>query len=145
MAGRAAAGLGDRMGKSRILLLVLLILLDGIAFWDLRDLLKDFLIGARNRTSAKRIHAEQKWTERIGMGYIRPYLKRWHRDFAFFRGLYLADLFTLLPQYAALLIARLLADGSLNVLFCVFIGVKFLLALFLRLQQDSLHRTKYSY
>ena len=133
------------MKDIRSLLIILLALLDGITLVDLRDILMDFLIGARNRKSARRIHREQKWVARVGMGYIKLYLKRWHRDFAFFRGLYLADLFTLVPQYAATLFVLLRAGENFNMLMYVLIAVKFLLCLILRLQQDSLRRTKYSY
>ncbi len=133
------------MKDIRYLLIILLALLDGIALVGLRDILMDFLVGARNRKSARRIHREQKWVDRVGMGYIKPYLKRWHRDFAFFRGLYLADLFTLIPQYAACMCVFLLAGGGFHILMYVLIAVKLLLCLFLRLQQDSLRRTKYSY
>ncbi len=133
------------MGKVQILLDLMLILTDGIALIDLRDLLKDFLIGARNKKSAQRIHSEQKWVDRVGMGYIKPYLKRWHREYAFFRWIYLTDLFTLLPQYAALLTVQLLTEEKNNTLIYVLLSVKFLLCLFLRLQQDSTRRTKFRY
>ena len=105
----------------------------------------DFLVGARNRKSARRIHREQKWVDRVGMGYIKPYLKCWHRDFAFFRGVYLTDLFTLIPQYSVILCVLLRAEDRFNMLMYVLIAVKALLCLILRLQQDSLRRTKYSY
>ena len=133
------------MGKVQILLDLMLILTDGIALIDLRDLLKDFLIGARNKKSAQRIHSEQNWVDRVGMGYIKPYLKRWHREYAFFRWIYLTDLFTLLPQYAALLTVQLLTEEKNNTLIYVLLSVKFLLCLFLRLQQDSTRRTKFRY
>ena len=121
-----------------------LLLIDGIAIWDLRELLRDFLIGARNRKSMQKIHAQQSLWQRITLGYIFPYLKRYHRDFRFFRGLYLAELLSLLPQAAALLWLQLSGYPSWKNVFYIFLGIKSCLCLFLRLQQDAGRRTKYS-
>ncbi len=121
-----------------------LLLFDGIAIWDLRELLRDFLIGARNRKSMQKIHAQQSLWQRITLGYIFPYLKRYHRDFRFFRGLYLAELLSLLPQAPALLWLQLSGYPSWKNIFYIFLGIKSCLCLFLRLQQDAQRRTKYS-
>ena len=121
-----------------------LLLIDGIAIWDLRELLRDFLIGARNRKSMQKIHAQQSLWQRITLGYIFPYLKRYHRDFRFFRGLYLAELLSLLPQAAALLWLQLSGYPSWKTVLYIFLGIKACLFLFLRLQQDAQRRTKYS-
>lgn len=121
-----------------------LLLFDGIAIWDLRELLRDFLIGARNRKSMQRIHAQQSLKQRITLGYIFPYLKRYQRDFRFFRGLYLAELISLLPQTLILLWLQMSGCSSWKVVFYVCLGVKICLCFFLRLQQDAQRRTKYS-
>ena len=121
-----------------------LLLIDGIAIWDLRELLRDFLIGARNRKSMQKIHAQQSLRQRITLGYIFPYLKRYHRDFRFFRGLYLAELLSLLPQAPVLIWLQLSGYPSWKIVFYIFLGIKACLCLFLRLQQDAQRRTKYS-
>ena len=121
-----------------------LLFFDGIAIWELRELLRDFLIGARNRKSMQKIHAQQSLRQRITLGYIFPYLKRYHRDFRFFRGLYLAELISLLPQAAVLLWLQLNSYPSWKNVLYVFLGIKACLFLFLRLQQDAQRRTKYS-
>ena len=121
-----------------------LLLFDGIAIWDLRELLRDFLIGARNRKSMQKIHAQQSLQQRITLGYIFPHLKRYQRDFRFFRGLYLAELLSLLPQMAVLLYLQLSGYPSAQIVLYVFLGIKACICLFLRLQQDAQHRTKYS-
>ena len=121
-----------------------LLLFDGIAIWELRELLRDFLIGARNRKSMQKIHAQQSLRQRITLGYIFPYLKRYQRDFRFFRGLYLAELLSLLPQAAVLLWLQLSGYPSWKIVLYIFLGIKACLILFLRLQQDAQRRTKYS-
>ena len=121
-----------------------LLLFDGIAIWELRELLRDFLIGARNRKSMQKIHAQQSLWQRITLGYIFPYLKRYHRDFRFFRGLYLAELLSLLPQAPVLIWLQLSGYPSWKIVFYLFLGIKACLCLFLRLQQDAQRRTKYS-
>ena len=121
-----------------------LLLFDWIVIWDLRELLRDFLIGARNRKSMQKIHAQQSLWERITLGYIFPYLKRYHRDFRFFRGLYLAELISLLPQATVLLWLQLRGYPSWKTVLYIFLGIKTCLCLFLRLQQDAQRRTKYS-
>ena len=125
---------------------LLLALLDAIAVSDLRDILNDFLIGARNRKSARKIYREQPPRERVFLGYIRGYLKRHTAAFQVFRGIYLTELLSLIPQYAILFAVFLFRgpqDRFLVIYMLAVIAVKAGLNLFLRLQVDGSRRSRY--
>ena len=56
------------MEKLFILAYFLMIMMDKVVISDARRLLLDFLIGERNRKNAKKIHAEQSFSDRVKMG-----------------------------------------------------------------------------
>ena len=132
--------------KVGFLAVLLLALLDAIAVSALRDILNDFLIGARNRKSARKIYREQSPRERLFLGYIRGYLKRHTAAFQVFRGIYLAELLSLIPQYAILFAVFLFRgpqDRFLAIYMLTVCAVKAGLNLFLRLQVDGGRRSRY--
>ena len=132
------------MEKHLILLGVLLVLLDSLAVQALRRFLMDFLIGQRNMKSARKIHAQQSLRDRITLSYIPSYLKRYASQFRFHHRVYLALLFTLVPQYLLVIISALLfGDGVRSALY-VFCGIKLLLLVAIRLQVDSSLRSVYA-
>ena len=91
-------GVAD-MEKLFFLAYFLMIMLDIIVISDARRLLLDFLIGERNRKNAKRIHAEQSFSDRVKMGYILPMLKKYTRTFRKYHILYLVILYYMLLLY----------------------------------------------
>ena len=84
-----------------------IVLFDVIIVSDARCLLLDFLIGQRNRKNAKKIHLEQSFKNRIHMGYIQPMLSKNKESFKKYHVLYLAVIYSLIPQYIALQSLRL--------------------------------------
>ena len=121
----------------------ILVLLDALAISSLRSLLLDFLIGARNQKSARKIYAQQSLKDRILMSFIKTFLKNHMSAFKVYNCIYLVELATLIPQYAILLIANMqYGIQSLCLVFSL-IGIKGLLNIFMRIQVDSLMRSKY--
>lgn len=70
-----------------ILLLYLSVFIGDISFLgDLRTILRDILIGNRNRKSERKIYQSQDLRNKVSLSYIKPYLKyhiqafeRWHK------------------------------------------------------------------
>ena len=127
-----------------ILLLIALLLLDGVVISDARRLLMDFLIGQRNRKNARKIHAQQTLRDRITLRYIKTMLKKYRSAFEKFYLLYMVLLVTLLPQYAAAIASCVVLGDSARYVLYGFLIVKALLAVFYRLQFDSLHISVYA-
>lgn len=117
-----------------ILLYLLLFLLDCIVISDARRLLLDFLIGQRNRKNAKKIHSEQAFKDKVKMGYIQPMLKNYTSAFKKYHALYLVILYAFVPQYIAIVLLHIFIPKIIWYVFGVFLGVKFLLAVFYRLE-----------
>ena len=122
------------MEKLFVLAYFLLIMLDIIVISDARRLLLDFLIGKRNRKNAKRIHAEQSFSDRVKMGYILPMLKKYTRTFRKYHILYLIILYSLIPQYITIVLFHIFAPSIIWYVFSVFLGIKLLLTIFYTLE-----------
>ena len=99
------------MKKLFVLAYFLMIMLDIIVISDARRLLLDFLIGERNRKNAKRIHAEQSFSDRVKMGYILPMLKKYTGAFRKYHILYLIILYSLIPQYITIVLFHIFAPS----------------------------------
>ena len=122
------------MEKLFVLAYFLLIMLDIIVISDARRLLLDFLIGKRNRKNAKRIHAEQSFSDRVKMGYILPMLKKYTGTFRKYHFLYLVILYSLIPQYITIVLFHIFAPSVIWYVFGVFLGIKLLLAILYTLE-----------
>ena len=120
-----------------------LLMLDVLNIKALKRLLLDFLIGTRNRKSAMRIHLSQPPEQRKTMAYIKPLLKDNAKAFVAFHRLYLVVRYTIIPQYAILIILNILWFKESVYPLGVCILVKIVLATFLRLQVDGVMRSKY--
>ena len=107
-----------------IILDVTMILMDSIVITDLRRLLLDFLIGARNHKSIRKIHKKQPLKERITLSYIKSYLKKYQSDFKLYHTIYLIYLIIIIPQYILLFTANLLYGFNSRYLVYVLLGVK---------------------
>ena len=90
--------------KKTLLICLVLVLLNVITIIDARILLFDFMIGRRNRKSARKIHKEQSFKDRITMGYIYPMLKKNTVEFKWYHTLYLNVLYTIVPQCAVVVL-----------------------------------------
>ena len=122
------------MEKLFVLAYFLMIMLDIIVISDARRLLLDFLIGQRNRKNAKIIHAEQRFGDRVKMGYILPMLKKYTGTFRKYHILYLVILYSLIPQYITIVLFHIFATSIVWYVFGVFLGIKLLLTIFYTLE-----------
>lgn len=120
-----------------------LCLIDWMVISALRSLLLDFLIGRRNLKSAKRIHEEQPFIQRVSMGYIKGMLKENIRDFVTYRTLYLIILYTLIPQYIAIIVCNICLGYKSFYVIGVFAAIKLSIDIFLRFQVDAQRMSKY--
>ena len=113
---------------------VVIILMDIIVISDARRLLLDFLVGQRNRKNAKKIHAEQSFSDRVKMGYILPMLKKNTGAFRKDHSLYLAILYSLIPQYITIVLFHIFVPSVIWYVFGVFLAIKLLLTIFYTLE-----------
>lgn len=131
------------MSKAVVLYVVLLVLLDTIAISSLRRFLYDFLIGAGNRKTARKIYRQRSLKDRVFLGFIKSFLKSHRSVFDVYHWIYLMELVSLVPQYAILLAVYVLYGVQNNILIFSLIAVKALLCLMVRFQVDSLMRSRY--
>lgn len=131
------------MSKAVVLYVVLLVLLDTIAIRSLRRFLYDFLIGAGNRKTARKIYRQRSLKDRVFLGFIKSFLKSHRSVFDVYHWIYLMELVSLVPQYAILLAVYVLYGVQNNILIFSLIAVKGLLCLMVRFQVDSLMRSRY--
>lgn len=131
------------MSKAVVLYVVLLVLLDTIAISSLRRFLYDFLIGAGNRKTARKIYRQRSLKDRVFLGFIKSFLKSHRSVFDVYHWIYLMELVSLVPQYATLLAVYVLYGVQNNILIFSLIAVKGLLCLMIRFQVDSLMRSRY--
>ena len=131
------------MSKAVVLYVVLLVLLDTIAISSLRRFLYDFLIGAGNRKTARKIYRQRSLKDRVFLDFIKSFLKSHRSVFDVYHWIYLVELVSLVPQYATLLAVYVLYGVQNNILIFSLIAVKGLLCLVIRFQVDSLMRSRY--
>ena len=131
------------MTKVVVLYIVLLVLLDTIVISSLRRFLYDFLIGAGNRKTARKIYRQRSLKDRVFLGFIKSFLKSHRSVFDVYHWIYLVELVSLVPQYAILLAVYVLYGVQNNILIFSLIAVKGLLCLMVRFQVDSLMRSRY--
>ena len=122
------------MEKLFILAYFLMIMLDKVVISDARRLLLDFLIGERNRKNAKKIHAEQSFSDRVKMGYILPMLKKYTGEFRKYHILYLVILYSLIPQYITIVLFHIFVPSVIWYVFGVFLAIKLLITIFYTLE-----------
>ena len=122
------------MEKLFILVYFLMIMLDKVVISDARRLLLDFLIGERNRKNAKKIHAEQNFSDRVKMGYILSILKKYTRTFRKYHILYLVILYSLIPQYITIVLFHIFVPSVIWYVFGVFLAIKLLITIFYTLE-----------
>lgn len=124
----------DKIKVVIYLLYFLIVLFDTIIISDARRLLLDFLIGQRNRKNAMQIHSEQTFKSRVHMGYIHPMLKKHQKTFKKYHMLYLVILYSLVPQYATIVLVHVFVPGIFKYVMGAYLIVRLILAVFYRLE-----------
>ena len=137
----------DKMQKILLISYFIMAMLDILNISDARKLLLDFLIGQRNRKNAMKIHSEQRFKDRINMGYIYPMLKKHKPIFRKYNMLYLVMLSSIIPQYVSLILCHFFVPNVVMYLVGVCILIRIILAVFLHLelgpQRMSVYAQKY--
>lgn len=126
-----------------VLYIALLALFDTVAISSLRRFLNDFLIGALNRRTARKIYSQQNLKDRILLGFIKSSLKGNISVFKVYHWIYLVELVSLVPQYTILFTVYLLYDTQNEYPVFLLIAIKGLICLIIRFQVDSLMRSRY--
>ena len=118
------------------LLYVMVIGCDILNFFDFRSLMVSFLLTKRNLKGAKKIHRSQSAFDRLTFNYVKNYAI-YTKEYNFLHRIYLVFLCTLPIQYAVLITVNLLSSKAAIIVLLVLVILKFLLAMFLRFQQNS--------
>ena len=126
------------------LLDILLLVLDWQLIYALRRIQFDFLIGARNRKSAYRIHAEQSPKDRFTLSYIQHQIKRDKYAFSFYQRCYFIELITLIPQYVLVFLSHGFFGMNSRYVLYVLNGIKLLAFFAVRLQMDGNWVSRYA-
>ena len=103
----------------------------------LRSFLIDFLRAKRNKKSTRKIHTSQPMMSRITLNYIKPLLVKYTSEFASWHRLYLGVLYTLIPQYAILILCNLLFETSSLYVLGLFGFIKLVVIIIIRLNCNS--------
>lgn len=131
------------MTKIVLLFDVMLLLADAIAVDILRQFLRDFLIGQRNPKSARKIYEAQSPKDRFTLGFIKNHLTRYQKDFKIYHGIYMAELYSLIPQFIIIILCNILLWEKSIYVTGGFIAVKMFLFAAIRVQMDSSMRSIY--
>lgn len=114
-----------------------LFLLDIVTIADLRHFLIDFLVVKRNLKHAREIHRTQSLKDRITLSYISCYLKKYGKEFTAYHRLYLAVIYTLVPQYMILIICNCIWKLRSMYVLGAFAAVKLIICMIIRLNVNS--------
>ncbi len=133
------------METTLLLSLLLIVLLDVAAIRLIRKLLLDFLAGAHNRKTARRIHNEQSYDDRLTMNYIAEYLKRHQKEFRFWLRFYHGLVWSLPPKYVFIIVMAVLFQEEIPCLiaFGILAVLGVALCAVLRFQFDALWVSRY--
>ena len=114
-----------------------LLAVDLITIRILRKLLRDFLRSKKNKHALEQLHFSRSRKERISLSYIYPLLKRNQTAFSWYYKLYLAVLYTILPQY--LIIGLLYGSLGNSTIYAIFIfgGIKIVIYFLVRGNFDA--------
>ena len=129
-----------------IIALVFVLWTDCTIIAYLRELLLDFLIGARNRKSADRIYAEQSFDDQLTLAFVGKYIKRYTREFRFYHRFYLSFLISLVPQAIIIITMIVLFDAELPTRITIYAlaVILFFILVLLRLQFDSMWVSRFA-
>ena len=115
----------------------IMIVLDLVTIGDLRKFLLDFLKVKKSRKKADDVYSIQPLREKITLSFIKAHLKKYVKEFTLYHRIYMAVLFTLVPQYAIIVTGNILM-GIKSIFLLVFFAVlKLLICLLVRINVDS--------
>lgn len=115
----------------------IMLILDLVTIGDLRKFLLDFLRVKRSRKNADSIYTAQSMRDKITLSFIKENLKKYVKEFTAFHRMYLMVLFTLVPQYAVLIVCNILMGMKSMYVLCFFAIVKLFVCFLVRINVDS--------
>ena len=89
-----------------------LVLSDLIIVTDLRIILNDFLVGNRNRKSARKIYEQQNLKNKITMSYVREHIDTCLKDFEKYHRLYMLEFISIGMQCIGLILLVVLGGDE---------------------------------
>ena len=125
------------MSEIIIYLDLAMVVLDIITISDLRRFLLDFLQVNNSRKNAKRIYDNHCLKEKVLLSFIKMHLKKYFKEFVKFHRLYLAVMYTLIPQYVILIVSNIILQMKSLYVLCTFAAIKLFISFLIRINVDS--------
>ena len=114
-----------------------MLILDFVTINDLRKFLLDFLRVKKSRNNADQVYATQSLHDKITLSFIKAQLKIYIKEYTTFHRMYMAVLYTLIPQYVILIVSNILLGMKSMYVLCFFAGVKLIICFLVRINVDS--------
>ena len=114
-----------------------LIAIDLIIIRTIRKFLIDFLRTKRNKKSAAKIYAMQSEEDKITLAFIKPLLSVHVTAFTAYQKLYMALLYTLIPQYLIVILCNVFLKQNSIFVIAVFGAIKIGIYFFIKLHTDA--------
>ena len=114
-----------------------MLILDFVTINDLRKFLLDFLSVKKSRNNADQVYATQSLRDKITLSFIKAHLKKYIKEYTTFHRMYMAVLYTLIPQYVILIVSNILLGVDSVFVFCFFAGVKLIICFIVRMNVGS--------
>ena len=114
-----------------------MLILDSVTISDLRKFLLDFLRVKKSRRNANAVYAMQSLQDKITLSFIKAYLKKYIKEFTIFHRMYMAVMYTLIPQYFILIMSNVLLGMKSMYVLCFFAVVKIIICFLVRINVDS--------
>lgn len=120
-----------------------MILLDAITISDLRKFLLDFLRVKKSRKNAARIYSSQSFKEKIILSFIKNNLDKYISEFTLYHIIYIAVLYSLIPQYIIIIICTLLIGTNTIYVLAFFACPKLIINFIVWVNTDSNRVSRY--
>ena len=114
-----------------------MLILDFVTINDLRKFLLDFMRVKNSRRNANQVYATQSLRDKIMLSFIKGHLKKYIREFTTFHRMYIAVIYTLIPQYVIVIVSNFLLGMKSMYVLCFFAVVKLVIGFFVRIHVDS--------
>ena len=114
-----------------------MLILDFVTINDLRKFLLDFLKVKKSRNNADQVYAAQSLRDKITLSFINAHLKKYIKEYTTFHRMYMAVLYTLIPQYVILVASNVLLGMKSMYVLCFFAVVKLIICFLVRINVDS--------
>lgn len=114
-----------------------MLILDFVAIYDLRRLLLDFLRVNKSKNNAIQVYAAQTLVDKIMLSFIKKHLKKYVKEFSCFHRVYMVVIYTLIPQYATIIVCNILLGVKSMYFLCFFAFVKLFICFIVRINVDS--------